>query len=95
MVLTLTHSSNVQLIIDPALATITQETGDKRYLRRVQNLSDLNDTEEARDNLELGNSATRDVGTEAGTVAAGDDSRIDGALQKEKNLSDLSNPSEA
>lgn len=95
LVLTLTHSSNVQLIIDPVLATITQETGDKRYLRRVQNLSDLNDTEEARDNLELGNSATRDVGTEAGTVAAGDDSRIDGALQKEKNLSDLSNPSEA
>ena len=95
LVLTLKHSSNVNLVIDPALATITQETGDKRYLRRAQNLSDLNDTEEARDNLELGNSATRDVGTEAGTVAAGDDSRIDGALQKEKNLSDLSNPSEA
>lgn len=35
------------------------------------------------------------MGTEAGTVAAGDDSRIDGSLQKEKNLSDLSNPSEA
>lgn len=95
LVLTLKHSSNVNLVIDPALATITQETGDKRYLRRAQNLSDLNDTEEARDNLELGNSATRNVGTEAGTVAAGDDSRIDGALQKEKNLSDLSNPSEA
>lgn len=95
LVLTLTHSSSVQLVIDPALATLTQETGDKRYLRRAQNLADLNDTEEARDNLELGNSATRDVGTEAGTVAAGDDSRIDGALQKEKNLSDLSNPSEA
>ncbi|KFC41172.1 MULTISPECIES: phage tail-collar fiber domain-containing protein [Klebsiella/Raoultella group] len=95
LVLTLTHSSSVQLIIDPALATITQETGDKRYLRRAQNLADLNDTEEARDNLELGNSATRDVGTEAGTIAAGDDLRITGALQKEKNLSDLSNPSEA
>ncbi|HHT0091905.1 TPA: phage tail protein [Raoultella planticola] len=95
LVLTLTHSSNVQLIIDPALATITQETGDKRYLRRALNLSDLADTGEARDNLELGDSATRDVGTTAGTVAAGDDSRITGALQKEKNLSDLSNPSEA
>ncbi|WP_434668610.1 phage tail protein [Klebsiella sp. B345] len=95
LVLTLTHSSNVQLVIDPALATITQETGDKRYLRREQNLSDLTDAEEARENLELGNSATRDVGTEAGTVAAGNDSRITGALQKEKNLSDLSNPSEA
>ncbi|HBR5999474.1 phage tail protein [Klebsiella pneumoniae] len=95
LVLTLTHSSNVNLVIDPALATITQETGDKRYLRRAQNLSDLNDTEEARDNLELGNSATRDVGTTEGTVAAGDDSRITGALQKENNLSDLSNTSEA
>lgn len=69
--LTLTHSSNVQLVIDPTLATITLETGDKRYLRRAQNLADLNDTEEARENLELGNSATRDVGTETGTVAAG------------------------
>ena len=95
LVLTLTHSSNVQLVIDPALATLTQETGDKRYLRRAQNLSDLNDTKEARENLGLGNSATRNVGTDAETVAAGDDSRIDGALQKEKNLSDLSNPSEA
>ncbi|HBM3026867.1 TPA: phage tail protein [Klebsiella oxytoca] len=95
LVLTLTHGSSVQLIIDPALATITQETGDKRYLRRVQNLSDLNDTEKARDNLGLGNSATRNVGTEAGTVAAGDDSRISGALQKENNLSDLSDTSEA
>ncbi|WP_259275332.1 phage tail protein, partial [Klebsiella pneumoniae] len=59
LVLTLTHSSNVQLVIDPALATLTQETGDKRYLQRAQNLADLNDPKEARDNLELGNSATR------------------------------------
>ncbi|HCI6580529.1 phage tail-collar fiber domain-containing protein [Klebsiella pneumoniae] len=95
LVLTLTHSSNVQLVIDPALATLTQETGDKRYLRRAQNLSDLNDPKEARDNLELGNSATRDVGTEVGTVAAGDDSRINGALQKENNLSDLDDAGEA
>ena len=95
LVLTLTHSSNVQLVIDPALATLTQETGDKRYLQRAQNLADLNDPKEARDNLELGNSATRDVGTEMGTVAAGDDSRITGALQKENNLSDLSDTSEA
>ena len=40
-------------------------------------------TEEgSRTNLGLGNSATRNVGTAAGTVAAGDDSRITGALQK-------------
>ncbi|HBX9071828.1 TPA: phage tail protein [Klebsiella pneumoniae] len=95
LVLTLTHSSNVQLVIDPALATLTQETGDKRYLRRTQNLADLNDIEEARDNLELGSSATRDVGTTEGTVAAGDDSRITGALKKESNLSDLTDTAEA
>lgn len=95
LVLTLTHTSSVQLVIDPTLATLTQESGDKRYLRRSLNLSDLSDAEKARDNLELGDSATRDVGTTAGTVAAGDDSRITGALQKEQNLSDLSNPSEA
>ncbi|EQC0057686.1 phage tail protein [Klebsiella oxytoca] len=95
LVLTLTHTSSVQLVIDPALATLTQETGDKRYLRRAQNLSDLNDTEEARENLELGNSATRDVGTTEETVAAGDDSRITGALQKESNLSDLTDTTEA
>jgi phage-related tail fiber protein len=54
LVLTLTHSSNVQLVIDPALATITQETGDKRYLRRALNLSDLADLGEARENLGWG-----------------------------------------
>ncbi len=95
LVLTLTHSSNVQLVIDPTLATLTQETGDKRYLRRAQNLSDLNVPKEARDNLELGNSATRDVGNTAETVAAGDDSRITGALQKESNLYDLTNAESA
>ncbi|HFI1604672.1 TPA: tail fiber domain-containing protein, partial [Enterobacter hormaechei] len=36
---------------------------------------------DARTNLGLGDSATRNVGTAAGTVAAGDDSRIAGALQ--------------
>lgn len=41
------------------------------------------------ESLRLGNSATRNVGTTAGTVAAGDDSRITGALQKDQNLNDL------
>lgn len=53
LVLTLTHSSSVQLVIDPALATLTQETGDKRYLRRALNLSDLTNVEGARENLGL------------------------------------------
>jgi hypothetical protein len=45
----------------------------------------------ARTSLGLGDSATKDVGTAAGTVAAGDDSRITGAAQKASNLSDLAN----
>lgn len=50
-------------------------------LRAANNLSELTATAStARTNLGLGNSATRDVGTTAGTVAAGDDSRFGGIL---------------
>ncbi|WP_354143008.1 hypothetical protein ABXJ15_23685 [Escherichia coli] len=43
----------------------------------------------------LGEAAKRDVGTTVGTVAAGDDLRITGALQKENNLYELTNKSDA
>ncbi|HBL6741301.1 TPA: hypothetical protein LSG79_003659 [Citrobacter freundii] len=43
----------------------------------------------ARTNLGLGNSATRNVGTLPGDVAAGDDSRITGAMQKSQNGADI------
>ncbi|EHI7917019.1 hypothetical protein J9M50_002534 [Salmonella enterica] len=43
----------------------------------------------ARDNLKLGDSATRNVGTIKDTVAAGDDSRITGAMQKDQNGADI------
>lgn len=46
------------------------------FLARDQNLADLEDPAEARDNLELGEAATLDVGTAEGTVAAGDDPRF-------------------
>ncbi|EAW9116021.1 tail fiber protein [Salmonella enterica] len=46
------------------------------FLGRQNNLSDLQNKGTARDNLQLGNSATRNVGTTENTVAAGDDVRI-------------------
>lgn len=49
----------------------------------------------ARTNLGLGGAAVLNVGTSAGTVAAGDDSRITGAAQKSANLSDLASASTA
>lgn len=59
------------------------------------NLSDLTDKEAARNNLELGDSATKNIGTEAGTVAEGNDARIVGAAQVDKNLEDLADKSQA
>lgn len=47
------------------------------------------------DILSLGSAAYLDVGTTSGTVAAGDDGRITGALQKANNLYELTNKSDA
>lgn len=60
-----------------------------RYLQKDQNLSDVPDKALARHSLQLGNSATLNVGTTANTVAAGDDSRITGAMQKSQNGGDI------
>lgn len=51
-----------------------------------ENLGDVSDKALARQNLGLGDAATKDVGTDAGTVAAGDDSRIVNATPKTRTI---------
>ncbi|ELO4939620.1 phage tail protein [Escherichia coli] len=53
LVLGLTHAQNVVLEVDLDRAIITQETGDRRYLKRKNNLSDVEDKDEAVENLGL------------------------------------------
>ncbi|EIQ4177607.1 phage tail protein [Salmonella enterica] len=72
----------------PKAVKIAMDNANAR-LAKERNLADLTNVPLARQSLQLGNSATRDVGTTTGTVAAGDDSRITGALQKDQNGADI------
>ncbi|MGY9716408.1 phage tail protein, partial [Citrobacter freundii] len=72
----------------PKAIKIAMDNGSAR-LAKERNLSDLPNTALARQNLELGDSSTRNVGTTAGTVASGDDARITGAMQKSQNGGDI------
>lgn len=67
---------------------IAMDNGGAR-LAKDRNLSDLPNAALARQNLELGDSSTRNVGTTAGSVASGDDARITGAMQKSQNGGDI------
>ncbi|HGF2918770.1 phage tail-collar fiber domain-containing protein [Escherichia coli] len=63
---------------------------DKRYLRRSQNLADLDDKGKSRVNLGLGGAAVRNVGQLAGQVAAADDPRIVHAVQDTRQINSKS-----
>ncbi|HHQ8337117.1 TPA: tail fiber protein [Salmonella enterica subsp. diarizonae] len=82
------------LAATPKAVKIAMDNANAR-LAKERNLADLTNVPLARQSLELGNSATRNVGTTAGTVAAGDDSRITGAMQKDQNLADVPDKAEA
>ncbi|HGV4074782.1 TPA: phage tail protein [Enterobacter kobei] len=72
-------SKAVKIAMDNANARLAKE----------RNLADLPNPALARQNLQLGNSSTKNIGTTADTVAAGDDARITGAMQKNQNGGDI------
>ena len=72
-------SKAVKIAMDNANARLDKE----------RNLADLPNPALARQNLQLGNSSTKNIGTTADTVAAGDDARITGAMQKNQNGGDI------
>ncbi|EPL5218332.1 phage tail protein [Citrobacter freundii] len=74
---------NMRLILDDA-SWYVYDSVLKKNIALALNMGGTGATDAAgaRANMELGNSATKNTGAVAGTVAAGDDSRITGALQK-------------
>ncbi|EKK6881446.1 phage tail protein [Salmonella enterica] len=72
----------------PKAVKIAMDNANAR-LAKERNLADLTNPALARQNLQLGNSSMKNTGTTADTVAAGDDARITGAMQKNQNGGDI------
>ncbi|MGQ4858805.1 phage tail protein, partial [Enterobacter roggenkampii] len=72
----------------PKAVKIAMDSASAR-LAKDRNLADLPNPALARQNLQLGDSSTKSTGTTANTVAAGDDARITGAMQKNQNGADI------
>ncbi|HFE7540856.1 TPA: phage tail protein [Salmonella enterica subsp. enterica serovar Newport] len=68
-------SPDETMAVTPKAVKIAMDNASAR-LAKERNLADLTNVPLARQSLQLGNSATRNVGTTPDTVAAGDDSRI-------------------
>lgn len=72
----------------PKAVKIAMDNANAR-LAKERNLADLPNPALARQNLQLGDSSTKNTGTTANTVAAGDDARITGSMQKSQNGADI------
>lgn len=72
----------------PKAVKIAMDNANAR-LAKDRNLADLPNPALARQNMQLGDSSTKNTGTTANTVAAGDDARITGAMQKSQNGADI------
>ncbi|MGK0744776.1 phage tail protein [Yokenella regensburgei] len=72
----------------PKAVKIAMDNASAR-LAKERNLADLPNPALARQSLQLGDSATKNTGTTANTVAAGDDNRIVGAMQRGQNGADI------
>ncbi|EJC0271618.1 phage tail protein [Salmonella enterica] len=70
-----TESLDETMAATPKAVRIAMDNANAR-LAKERNLADLTNIPLARQSLQLGDSATRNVGTTQGTVAAGDDARI-------------------
>ncbi len=70
-----TDSNDENQAATPKAVKIAMDNANKR-LAKERNLADLTNIQQARQSLQLGNSATLNVGTTPDTVAAGDDARI-------------------
>ncbi|MFB4965437.1 tail fiber domain-containing protein, partial [Enterobacter hormaechei subsp. hoffmannii] len=77
----ITVTINGTAVTIPGIGKLAQK-GSNGAIPVAQGGTGATTAEGSRTNLGLGDSATRPVGTAEGTVAAGDDSRITGALQK-------------
>ena len=82
-------------ILNDFLSVEHNSDGTQKTVPVTKGGTGATDAATARTNLGLGDSATKNTGTTAGTVAAGDDSRITGAVQTSLNLSDLNNAATA
>ena len=82
-----TDDSETQAATPKAVKIAMDNAGAR--LAKDRNLADLPNPALARQNLQLGDSSTKNTGTTANTVAAGDDARITGAMQKNQNGADI------